>query len=69
MIKIIWLLISILLLALILIRIPNNAGLTSFTTKSNFLGSANSAEKFLDNLTWFLIVCYFLLAIKFNYSI
>ena len=69
MIKIVWLLISILLLALILVRIPNNAGLTSFTIKNNFLGSVNSTEKFLDNFTWFLIVCYFLLAIKFNYSI
>ena len=67
--KIIWLIINLLLVILILVRIPNNAGLTNFTTKSNFLGSANSAEKFLDNLTWILIICYFLFAITFNYSI
>ena len=67
--KFIWLIINLLLVILILVRIPNNAGLTNFTTKSNFLGSANSAEKFLDNLTWILIICYFLFAITFNYSI
>jgi len=68
-VKFIWLIINLLLVILILVRIPNNAGLTNFTTKSNFLGSANSAEKFLDNLTWILIICYFLFAITFNYSI
>ena len=64
--KFIWLIISLLLVILILVRIPNNAGLTNFTTKSSFLGSANSAEKFLDNITWILIVSYFLFAITFN---
>ena len=67
--KFIWLIINLLLIILILIRIPNNVGLTNFTTKSNFLGSANSAEKFLNNFTWLLIICYFFLALKFNYSI
>jgi protein translocase SecG subunit len=69
MLKFIWLIINVLLILLILIRIPNNAGLTSFATKSNFLGSPTSAEKFLNNFTWFLIICYFLLAIKLNFSI
>ena len=69
MLKFIWLIISVLLILLILIRIPNNAGLTSFATKSNFLGSPTSAEKFLNSFTWFLILCYFLLAIKLNFSI
>ncbi len=68
MLKLIWLILNILLILLILIRIPNNGGLASFTTKSNLLGSPNSAEKFLNNLTWFLIACYFGLAIKFNFS-
>jgi len=61
-----WLIVNIFLILLILIRIPNNAGLTSFATKSNLLGSPNSAERFLNNLTWFFIMCYFILAIKFN---
>jgi len=69
MLKFIWLIVDIFLILLILIRIPNNAGLTSFATKSNLLGSPNSAERFLNNLTWFLIMCYFILAIKFNLSI
>lgn len=69
MLKIIWLVINIALVILILIRIPNNAGLTSFATKSNLLGSPNSAENFLNSFTWLLIICYFLLALKFNFSI
>jgi len=69
MLKLIWLIINILLILLILIRIPNNAGLTSFATKNDFLGSPTSAEKFLNGFTWFLILCYFLLAIKLNFAI
>jgi len=68
MLKIIWLLVSIILIFLVLIRIPNNPGLTSFATKSNILGSPNSAENFLNNFTWFLIICYFIIAFKFNLS-
>jgi protein translocase SecG subunit len=67
MLKFIWLLNNILLIFLILIRTPNNSGLESFTTKSNFLGSPNSAENFLNKLTWILIGSYFILAIKFNF--
>jgi protein translocase SecG subunit len=69
MLKFIWLIINVLLILLILIRIPNNAGLTSFATKSNFLGSPTSVEKFLNNFIWFFILCYFLLAIKLNFLI
>ena len=50
MLKFIWLLNNILLIVLILIRTPNNSGLESFATKSNFLGSPNSAENFLKKL-------------------
>jgi protein translocase SecG subunit len=67
MLKFIWLLNNILLTVLILIRTPNNSGLESFATKSNFLGSPNSAENFLNKLTWILIGSYFILAIKFNF--
>jgi len=68
MLKFTWLIINVLLISLILIRIPNNAGLTSFAVKNDFLGSPTSAEKSLNGFTWFLILCYFLLAIKFNFS-
>ena len=69
MLKVIWLLLSILLITLVFLRIPtNNSGLASFATKSNLLGSPSSAEKFLNNLTWLLIIIYFILAVKFNFS-
>ena len=68
MLKLTWLIINVLLILLILIRIPNNAGLTNFAIKSDFFGSPTSTEKFLNGFTWFLILCYFLLAIKFNFS-
>nr|YP_010594993.1 Preprotein translocase SecG subunit [Stephanopyxis turris]WAJ57728.1 Preprotein translocase SecG subunit [Stephanopyxis turris] len=68
MFKIIWLLLDIFLIGLILTRTPNNGGLESFATKSNLLGSPNSAEKLLNNITWAVIFSYFLLAVKFNFS-
>jgi len=66
MIKFIWILLNFSLILLILIRTPNNTGLESFATKSNLLGSPNSAEKILNNITWFFIVTYFIFAIEFN---
>jgi protein translocase SecG subunit len=69
MLKFIWLIFNIFLILLILARTPNNGGLESFATKSNLLGSPNSTEKFLNNMTWFLIASYFGLAIKFNFSV
>jgi protein translocase SecG subunit len=67
MLKFLWLIGNIFLIALILIRTPNNAGLENFATKSNLLGSPNSAEKFLNQLTWILIINYFILAVKLNF--
>mgnify|MGYP000084319656 CR=1 FL=1 len=67
MLKFIWLINNILLTIFILVRTPNNSGLESFATKSNFLGSPNSAENFLNTLTWILIGSYFIFAIKFNF--
>jgi protein translocase SecG subunit len=66
MIKILWFILNIAIILLIFIRTPNNGGLASFATKSDILGSPNSAEKFLNNLTWALIIGYFSLAISFN---
>ena len=67
MLKLSWLINNILLTIFILVRTPNNSGLESFATKSNFLGSPNSAENFLNRLTWILIGSYFIFAIKFNF--
>ena len=55
MLKFVWLILNIFLILIIFIRIPNNGGLSSFATKSNLLGSPNSAEKTLNKLTWSLI--------------
>jgi len=66
MLKLIWFILNIFLIAIIFIRTPNNGGLASLSTKTNLLGSPNSAEKFLNRLTWGLIVTYLILAIKFK---
>lgn len=55
------------LILIILLRIPQeNVGLASFTTKSNLLGSPNSARRFLNTLTVIGIIIYFIIAIKLN---
>jgi protein translocase SecG subunit len=68
MLKLIWLIVSVVLIVLILTRTPKNSGLESFATKSNLLGSPNSAEKILNQFTWFLIASYFILGVSFNFS-
>ena len=68
MLKLIWLIVSVVLIVLILTRTPKNSGLESFATKSNLRGSPNSAEKILNQFTWFLIASYFILGVSFNFS-
>ena len=67
MLKIIWVILSISLIGLIFLRTPQNQGLASFSAKSNLLGSASSAEQFLNNLTIILMIGYFSLAIFLNF--
>lgn len=62
MLKIIWVILSFVLIGIIFLRTPQNQGLASFSTKSNLLGSPSSAEQFLNNLTVILILSYFLFA-------
>lgn len=58
---------SIFLITIIFLRLPQESvGLSSFATKSNLLGSPSSAQKFLNILTAFAILFYFILAIKGN---
>jgi protein translocase SecG subunit len=67
MLTILGLFISLVLILLILVRIPQeNVGLSSFANSSNFLGSPGSAQRFLDILTVSLIIMYFLIAFKLN---
>ena len=68
MLKIIWVILSIVLIGLIFLRTPQNQGLASFSTKSNLLGSPSSAEQFLNNLTIILMLGYFSLAVFLNFS-
>jgi protein translocase SecG subunit len=68
MLKVIWGFVSLFLVVAIFLRAPQNKGLASFATKSNILGSPSSAERFLNNLTAFGILAYFVLAIQLNLS-
>jgi preprotein translocase subunit SecG len=68
MLKIIAFLISVLLIIIIFLRMPQESiGLSSFATKSDLLGSPSSAERSLNILTTFGILIYFGIAIKLNY--
>ena len=66
MLKLIWLIISLVLIILILTRTPKNSGLESFATKSNLLGSPSSAQRFLNILTGSGIFIYIMLAFQLN---
>lgn len=66
MLKLIWLVLSIFIILLVLIRIPSSQGLTNFSINNNLIGSSTSTERFLNQLTWVFIIVYFLLALKFN---
>ena len=67
MIKPIGFFISILLIVIIFLRVPQeNVGLSSFATKSDLLGSPSSAERSLNILTGLGIIIYFSIAIQLN---
>ena len=69
MLKLIGIFISIFLIFIIFIQLPQeNIGLTSFANKTNLLGSPSSAQRFLDILTTTAIVVYVLIALKLNLS-
>ena len=68
MLKIIWVILSIVLIGLIFLLTPQNQGLASFSTKSDLLGSPSSAEQFLNNLTIILMIGYFSFAVFLNFS-
>ena len=67
MLKAIGFIISILLITIIFLRMPQeNVGLSSFATKSDLLGSPSSAERSLNILTGAGILIYFGIAIQLN---
>lgn len=67
MLKLISIFISLFLIIIIFLRIPQeNTGLASFATKSNILGSPSSAQRFLNILTAIAILAYLTIAIQIN---
>ena len=67
MLKPIGFIISILLMVIIFLRVPQeNVGLSSFATKSDLLGSPSSAQRSLNILTAFGILIYIGIAIQLN---
>ena len=67
MIKLFAFLVSIFLIIIIFLRIPQESvGLGSFATKSDLLGSPSSAQKSLNLFTAFGILVYVLLAVQLN---
>ena len=67
MLKLFLFVISVFLITIISFRVPQESvGLGSFATKSNLLGSPNSAQKFLNILTAIGILCYLILAVVSN---
>ena len=67
MLKQIGFIISIFLILIIFLRMPQeNVGLSSFATKSDILGSPSSAQRSLNILTAIAILIYFAIAIKLN---
>ena len=67
MLKQIWFLVSVFLIIIIFLRMPQESiGLSSFANKSDLLGSPSSAQRSLNILTGFGILIYFILAFNFN---
>ena len=67
MLKIFGFIVSIFLIVIIFLRIPQeNVGLVSFANKSNLLGSPRSAQRFLNILTFVGIFVYLGIAFKIN---
>jgi preprotein translocase subunit SecG len=68
MLKLFGFLISIFLIIIIFLKIPQeNVGLASFATKTDLLGSPSSAQRSLNLFTGFGILIYFAIAIQLNF--
>jgi protein translocase SecG subunit len=67
MLKVIGAFLSIFLIVIIFLRIPQESvGLASFSNTSNLLGSPRSAQRFLNVLTAVCILLYFGIAFQLN---
>ena len=67
MLKYLWFLLSIFLIFLVFLRMPQeNIGWSSFANKSDILGSPTSAQKSLNIVTTILTLLYFIIAFLLN---
>jgi protein translocase SecG subunit len=67
MLKQIWFILSIFLIFIIFLRMPQeNIGLSSFANKTDILGSPTSAQKSLNYITGILVISYFIIAFLLN---
>jgi preprotein translocase subunit SecG len=68
MLKLFGFLVSICLIIIIFLRIPQESvGLASFATKSDLLGSPSSAQRSLNIFTGLGILIYFAIALQLNF--
>jgi len=68
MLDIVATLLNICLIIIIFVQIPQeNVGLSSFTTKTNLLGSPSSAQRFLNILIGVGVLIYFEIAFQLNW--
>jgi preprotein translocase subunit SecG len=68
MLKLVGFFVSIFLIIIIFLKIPQeNVGLASFATKTDLLGSPSSAQRLLNIFTGFGILVYFAIAIQLNF--
>lgn len=67
MLKQLWLVLSLFLVFIIFLRMPQDTiGLSSFANKSDILGSPGSTQKSLNYITAVGVFVYFILALVFN---
>ncbi len=70
MIQQFWILLSLFLILIIFLRMPQETvGLSSFANKSDILGSPTSAQRTLNIITGLSVIVYILLAFKLNLSV
>jgi protein translocase SecG subunit len=67
MLKTIWFVLSLFLILIIFLRMPQeNIGLSSFANKSDIFGSPSSTQRILNYITGISVVSYLLIAFYLN---
>jgi protein translocase SecG subunit len=67
MFKTLWFVMSLFLILIIFLRMPQeNIGLSSFANKSDIFGSPSSTQKTLNYITGISVVAYLLIAFYLN---